>query len=40
MDLRDKGWGGRGRIHVAQNRDQRWNGTEPSGCIKCWEILE
>jgi hypothetical protein len=41
MNLRNIGWGG---IDLAQNRDQ-WmalvkKGTEPSGSIKCWKILE
>jgi hypothetical protein len=42
--LREIGWGGMDWIDLAQGRDQ-WrgpceHGNEPSGCIKCWEILE
>jgi hypothetical protein len=44
MDLREIGWDGMDWIHLAQDRDQ-WralvnNGNEPSGSIKCWEVLE
>jgi hypothetical protein len=38
MDLREIGWDG---IDQALDRDQwRALGNEPSGSIKCWEILE
>jgi hypothetical protein len=42
MDLREIGWGGMDWIHLAQDRDQCSfeHGNEPSGSIKCWEILE
>jgi hypothetical protein len=44
MDLRDIEWGGMNWIDLTQDRDQ-WrarceHGNEPSGSIKCWEILE
>jgi hypothetical protein len=44
MDLREKGWGGMDWIDLAQDRDQ-WRAlentvNEPSGSIKCSEILE
>jgi hypothetical protein len=40
MDLREIGWGGIDWIDLAQDRDQ-WEGSrEPSGSVKCWEILE
>jgi hypothetical protein len=43
MDLREIGWDGVDWIDVAQDRDQ-WralvNTIEPSGSIKCWEVLE
>jgi hypothetical protein len=44
MDLRELGWNGMVCIHVAQDRDQ-WTAlvntvNEPSGSIKCWEVLE
>jgi hypothetical protein len=44
MDLREIGWGDVDWIDMAQDRDQ-WrvfcgHGNEPSGSIKCWEILE
>jgi hypothetical protein len=37
MDLREIGWGGMDWIHLAQDRD---HGDEPSGSMKCWEVLE
>jgi hypothetical protein len=44
VHLREIGWGGMGWIHLAQDRDQRRalceHGNEPSGSIKCWEVLE
>jgi hypothetical protein len=43
MDLRQIGWDGENWIDMAQDRD-KWralvNGIEPSGSIKCWEVLE
>jgi hypothetical protein len=43
MDLREIGWDGMDWIDLAQDRDQ-WrslvNTNEPSGSLKCWEILE
>jgi hypothetical protein len=44
MDLREIGWCGMGWIDLTLNRDQ-WggpfeHGNEPSGSVKCWEILE
>jgi hypothetical protein len=44
VDLREIGWGGMDWIDLAQDRDQ-WEGSceqgnEPSGSIKCWEVLE
>jgi hypothetical protein len=37
MGLREIGWVGMDWIDLAQDRDQ-WR--EPSGSIKCWEVLE
>jgi hypothetical protein len=44
MDLREIRWGGMDWIDLAQDRDQ-WrasceHGNEPSGSVRCWEILE
>jgi hypothetical protein len=44
IDLRPIGWDGVDWIDLAQDRDQ-WralceHGDEPSGSIKCWEVLE
>jgi hypothetical protein len=44
MDLRETGWDGIDWIDLAQDR-YHWkgsceNGNEPSGSIKCWEVLE
>jgi hypothetical protein len=44
MDLRKIGWDGVDWIDVDQDRDQ-WRTLvntvfEPSGSIKCWEVLE
>jgi hypothetical protein len=43
-DLRETGWGGTGWIDLAQDRDQGRgpceHDSEPSGSIKCWEVLE
>jgi hypothetical protein len=43
MELRDIGWDGMDWIDRAQDIDQ-WralvNTVEPSGSIKCWEVLE
>jgi hypothetical protein len=35
MDLRKRGWDGLDWIDLAQD-----HGNEPSGSIKCWEVLE
>jgi hypothetical protein len=43
MDLREIGWGGMDWINLDQDRDQDGyceHSNEPSGCIKCWEVLE
>jgi hypothetical protein len=40
IDLRDIGWDGMDLINLAQDRDQCEHGNEPSGSIKCWEVLE
>jgi hypothetical protein len=45
MDLRKIGWDGTDWIDLAQDRDQWREGScehinEPSGSIKCWEVLE
>jgi hypothetical protein len=37
MDLRKIGWDGMDWIDLAQDRE---HGNEPSGSIKCWEVLE
>jgi hypothetical protein len=37
MDLREIGLDGMDWIDLAQDRD---HGNEPSGSIKCWEVLE
>jgi hypothetical protein len=37
IDLREIGWDGMERIDLAQDRE---HGNEPSGSIKCWEIIE
>jgi hypothetical protein len=44
MDLREIGCDGMDWIDVAQDKDQ-WRplvgrGNEPSGFVKCWEVLE
>jgi hypothetical protein len=44
MGFREIGWGGMDWIDLAQDRDQ-WrslceHGNEPSGSMKCWEVLE
>jgi hypothetical protein len=38
MDLRDIGWRGMDWIDLVQGFCE--HGNEPSGSIKCWEILE
>jgi hypothetical protein len=40
VDLREIGWCDMDWIDLAQDRDQCEHGNEPSGSIKCWEILE
>jgi hypothetical protein len=44
MDLREIRWGGMEWINLVQDRapveDSCEHGTEPSGSIKCWEVLE
>jgi hypothetical protein len=44
MDLREIVWGGMDWIYLAQDMDQFEgsceHGNEPSGSIKCWEVLE
>jgi hypothetical protein len=43
MDHRETGWDGVDWVDVAEDRDQLRtlkHGNEPSGSIKCWEILE
>jgi hypothetical protein len=37
MDLTEIGWDGMDWIDLAQDRN---HGNEPSGSIKCWEVLE
>jgi hypothetical protein len=37
IDLRETGWDGVDWIDMAQDRE---HGIEPSGTIKCWEVLE
>jgi hypothetical protein len=43
VDLRETGWNGMDWIDLAQDGDQ-WScwehGDEPSGSLKCWEVLE
>jgi hypothetical protein len=36
VGLKAKGWGGVDWIHLVQDREY---GNEPTGFIKCWEIL-
>jgi hypothetical protein len=44
IDLRETGWDDMDWIDVAQDRDRLRSlvntGNEPSGSIKCWELLE
>jgi hypothetical protein len=40
MDLRAIGWGIMDWIDVDQDWNQCEHGNEPSGSIKCWEVLE
>jgi hypothetical protein len=42
MDLREIGWDGMDWIYLAQGlvEGSCEHGNEPSGSIKCWEILE
>jgi hypothetical protein len=37
MDLREIEWGGMDWIDLSLDRE---HGSEPSGSIKCWEVLE
>jgi hypothetical protein len=42
IDLREIGWDGMDWIELAQNRAVEGScerGNEPSGSIKCWEVL-
>jgi hypothetical protein len=39
IDVREAGWGGMDWIDVAQYWVSCEHGNEPSGSIKCWEIL-
>jgi hypothetical protein len=40
MDLREIGWDGVDWMDMAQDRDSCVHGIEPSGSIKCWEVLK
>jgi hypothetical protein len=44
IDLREIGWGAMDFIDMAENggpvEDSCEHGNEPSGSIKCWEVLE
>jgi hypothetical protein len=43
MDLREIGWDGADWIDMAQDRTKKSScehGTELSGSIKCWEVLD
>jgi hypothetical protein len=42
IDHRAIGWDGMDWINLAQDRDQCSceHGDEPSGSLKCWEVLE
>jgi hypothetical protein len=40
MDLREIGWDGIDWIELSQDRGSCEHGHEPSGSIKCWEVLE
>jgi hypothetical protein len=39
VNLREGGWGSMDWIDLAQDRASE-HGNEPSGSIKCWEVLE
>jgi hypothetical protein len=39
MDLREIGWDGMDWIDLAQDGSCE-HGNEPSGSMKCWEVLE
>jgi hypothetical protein len=40
MDFREIDWDGIDWIDLVQNRGSCEHGNEPSGSIKCWEVLE
>jgi hypothetical protein len=40
IDLREIGWDGMDWINLAQDKDPCEHGNEPSGSLKCWEVLE
>jgi hypothetical protein len=40
MDLREIEWGGMDWIDLAEVEGSYEYGNEPSGSIKCWEVLE
>jgi hypothetical protein len=40
MGLKEKAWGSMDWIDLAQNRGSCEHDNEPSGSIKCWEVLE
>jgi hypothetical protein len=41
IDLREIGWDGMDWINQAQDRDQwRAHSDEPSGYLKCWDVVE
>jgi hypothetical protein len=40
MDLREIGWGGMDWIDLGPVEGSCEHGNEPSGSIKCWNVLE
>jgi hypothetical protein len=40
IDLREIEWDGMDWIDLAQDSDSCEHGNEPSGSVKCWEILQ